>query len=106
MSDFLDELDRLTVDDYRSFPFQNEESAWGLDRYAFLMKDESAKLQICTEAQQKLYQMGPQGFRMQVLFGMLQSLSHVDEDGSPKITAEAVVAFHLAELQFECVRPF
>jgi hypothetical protein len=106
MENLLEELNVLSIDDYRLFPFQNKENSKTWDRFVLFMKGEGGRNRICAEAQRLLFQMGAQSFRRHVLFDMLQSVSTVDEKGTPKITAEAVVAFQTTKFQFECVRPF
>lgn len=103
---FFEELDALSVDEYREFPTLKPENRLMLDRMAFLLNDPAARSQICFEAQQKLYQLGPLAYRMQVLFELGEMTAARDEDGNPKITGEAVVGYHSTKARFECVRPF
>lgn len=102
---FLEELNVLALDDYKLFPLSHPEEAPAIERAVRLLSTDIAHRHLCTEAKKLLFQMGPEGFRRQVLYGMMQPFAK-DSDGDRKITGEAVIAFQIAKIQFECVRPF
>jgi hypothetical protein len=102
---FLEELNVLSLDDYKLFPLSTPDEMGTTARAVQFLATDIAHRAICTEAKKLLFQMGPEGFRRQVMYGMMQPFAK-DSDGDMKITGEAVIAFHIAKLQFECVRPF
>jgi hypothetical protein len=102
MFQIFEELDTIKLDEYMLFPLQKEEHRWGLDHDVYLLKNPIARQQVCDQVQRSILQMGPLAFTLTTLGEEAEYLGDAKTVTDFKITAEAVVAYHILKAKFEC----